>query len=167
MNPELPNDPRKALEPSMTALLLGELPEDQARFMRQAIATDPELANTFEALKQTIELVRQTQIDPTEGTKTQQVPLKLNEERRQELLRRFRTLEPVEFRKDVQSRVGWLIPAAAAAVVLVVASLALIPARTKDRTRLLVRQMPRDSERPELPGVTSEPTAGRSASVSL
>ena len=51
MNPELPTDPRKALESSLTALLLGELPDDQARFLRQAIATDPELAQTFDTLQ--------------------------------------------------------------------------------------------------------------------
>jgi anti-sigma factor RsiW len=30
MNPDFPNDPRSALEARLTALLLGELPPDQA-----------------------------------------------------------------------------------------------------------------------------------------
>ena len=48
MNFEFPTDPRQALEASLTALLLGELPDDQARFLRQAIATDPELAAKYQ-----------------------------------------------------------------------------------------------------------------------
>ena len=147
MNPELPNNPRKALEPSLTALLLGELPEDQARFLRQAIATDSELAKNFETLKQTIELVRQTQTDPIGEPKAQQAPLKLNENRRQELLRRFKTLEPIEFKQRMRSRIAWLMPAAAAAVVLVLAALALAPRLSRSRTLILAGERASDSER--------------------
>ena len=63
MNFETPSDPRQALEPSLTALLLGELPEEQARFLLQAIATDPELARTFERLKSTTALLNQLNSD--------------------------------------------------------------------------------------------------------
>ena len=64
MNTDFPTDPREALETSLTALLLGELPADQAVFLRDAIARDPELARRYERLKQTIELVRITAKTP-------------------------------------------------------------------------------------------------------
>ena len=65
MNPEYPTDPRQALEVSLTALLLGELPPDQAQFLREALVRDAELARMHERLKRTIELVTQVEAEPT------------------------------------------------------------------------------------------------------
>jgi Mg-chelatase subunit ChlD len=124
MNNEFPIDPRQALETSLTALILGELPDDQARFLRQAIATDPELAKSYERLKKTIELVRETETSPEGEPVVQSSALKLDERRRQQLWQRFKTVKPVEFKQPERLQVSWLVPAAAAlAVLLAVATL--------------------------------------------
>ena len=58
MNPETPKTPREELELKLTALLLGELPRDQAFLLQEVISRDPELAKLSERLKQTIAMVR-------------------------------------------------------------------------------------------------------------
>ena len=64
MNPDFPPDPREALEASLTALLLGELPHEQAAALHQKLAQDAELAKLYERLKHTINLVRETVASP-------------------------------------------------------------------------------------------------------
>src|SRR5713101_5273718 len=71
MIPDTPIDPRQALEASLTALLLGELPPDQAEFLERAIAQDPALANQYERLKQTIQLVRETEVTTAKASAAQ------------------------------------------------------------------------------------------------
>ena len=44
MNPEMPQKPQDELEARLTALLLGELPHDQAAALHQKLAQDAELA---------------------------------------------------------------------------------------------------------------------------
>ena len=66
MNPDFPRNPRDELEASLTALILGELPADQAFTLGRAIERDAELSKLYERLKRTIELVRQTAASPTE-----------------------------------------------------------------------------------------------------
>ena len=65
MNPDFPRNPRDELEVSLTALILGELPADQAFALGRAIERDAELSKLHERLKRTIELVRQTAASPT------------------------------------------------------------------------------------------------------
>jgi Mg-chelatase subunit ChlD len=126
MNFEFPTDPRKALEASLTALLLGELPDEQARFLRQTIATDPELAKTFEALKKSIELVRETEAEPAQRPAVEVPAPKLSNQRREELLQRFKEIRPAQFQKPAGRRVPWFLPvAAAAALMMILASLLL------------------------------------------
>jgi len=48
MNPDSPKDPRSALESSLTALLLGELPHEEAAALHQKLAQDTELAALYE-----------------------------------------------------------------------------------------------------------------------
>src|SRR5215467_3602714 len=107
MNNEFPIDPRQALETSLTALILGELPDDQAVFLRQTIATDPELAKRYERLKRTIELVRETETNPEGEPAVQSNAPKLDERRRQQLLQRFKTVKPMEFKQPVRRQVSW------------------------------------------------------------
>ena len=66
MNPDSPIDPRSALESSLTALLLGELPHEEAAALHQKLAQDAELAKLYERLKHTINLVRETVASPAE-----------------------------------------------------------------------------------------------------
>ena len=89
MNPDKPS--RDEIEAKLTALLLGELPEEEARLLRYTISQDPALAKLHDRLKATIGLVRHVSANPTETA-----PLKLSADRRQKLLAHFKTPRPVE-----------------------------------------------------------------------
>jgi Mg-chelatase subunit ChlD len=135
MTPDSPIDPRQALEASLTALLLGELPPDQATFLRHVMSGDPELAKIYQRLKQTIELVRETETTPAVESQAEQPTLKLSDERRQALLQHFKTVAPKEFAKPPQRRVSWLIPVAAAVAFLALISSMMLPALSKAKSK--------------------------------
>src|SRR5258708_25836512 len=99
MNPENSKTPRQALEAQLTALLLGELPEDQVAALREVLNHDAELSRLHQRLKQTIDLVRDTATSPAQQTQTQAAPLTLSDQRRQRLLAQFKTIKPKEFDK--------------------------------------------------------------------
>lgn len=139
MNPENPIDPRQALEPSLTALLLGELPDEQARFVRQAIATDPELAKTFERLKQTTALVRETQVRPAGEPATAPATLRLSESRREALLSRFKTVQPEQFKYPAAKLIPWLMPAAAVLLLTLMLAWALLPALSRSKAKSMTQ----------------------------
>jgi len=124
MNPEF-DSTRQALEARLTALLLGELDPDQARALNEIIARDPELSKLHARLKQTIELVRETAVEHAGHNAPATVPLKLSEQRRQELLQRFKTVTPKEFAEPKKRtlRVNLVL---VAAMVVVVGLLAAI-----------------------------------------
>ena len=86
MNMDTPQTPRQELECSITALLLGELPQDKAAALRQVLEKDAEMAQLQERMKQAIGLVCETFAAPAQETAAQAVPLKLSDERRQKLL---------------------------------------------------------------------------------
>jgi Mg-chelatase subunit ChlD len=131
MNPDSPINPRSALESSLTALLLGELPHEEAAALHQKLAQDAELAALYERLKHTIGLVRETISSPAQQAADQPAPLKLSEARRQKLLQHFKTVAPREFAKPRRHRMLTLVEiGAAAALVLLLASL-LLPAFSK------------------------------------
>src|SRR6266850_5649196 len=96
MNPDLPIPPRDDLEAKLTALLLGELPADEAFALGRAIEQNPELAKTLERLTQTIRLVRETEA-PIPGQVQQSEPLRLSDKRREALLQQFKTVKPKAF----------------------------------------------------------------------
>jgi len=75
MTSDFPNNPRGELEARLTALLLGELPADEAATLRQAIEQDADLAKLYARLKHTIELVRETAASPAEQSADQPAPL--------------------------------------------------------------------------------------------
>ena len=60
MNSDFPKSPREELEARLTALLLGELSEEEAAALRRAIEADVQLGRLYDRLKQTIDLVRAT-----------------------------------------------------------------------------------------------------------
>jgi hypothetical protein len=170
MNPEFPTDPRQALEASLTALLLGELPDDQARFLRQAIATDPELARCFERLKKTTELIRETETGPIAEPVSPPVAPKLSEARRQQLLQCFKTVRPTEFLEPVRRKVSRVIPAAAAGVLMMLVATAVLPALSRSKSRSLARQVSNQSASLALLKNTSSPAelaSGISSSARL
>ena len=119
MSSDLPIDPYEALEPSLTALLLGELTEAQAELVRHAIENDPALARQFEQLKYTISVVREVEAPRAASTAAERSDgTKLSEERRQQLLQSFKTVRPERFQPAAHREGRWLVPAAAACVVI-------------------------------------------------
>jgi Mg-chelatase subunit ChlD len=138
MNPEFPTDPRQALEPSLTALVLGELPEDQAHLVRQAIANDPELAKTFERIKQTTSLIQETGTPATDPM-VARTGLKLSDERRQQLLQRFKTVQPEQFQRRSARTRSWLVPVAASIAFLLVLTLTFLPGLTRSKNKSLAQ----------------------------
>ena len=90
MNP----DPfsRDELEARLTALLLGELPAEEARALHAALAQDPELARLHAQLARTIGLVRTASTSAADPAT--EAALKLSAARRAELLAHFQTPRP-------------------------------------------------------------------------
>ena len=89
MNPESPKNPGEELELRITALLLGELSEDEAATLRETIAQDAELSRLHDRLKFAIELARETTASPSEDEMAKPDALKLAPERRAKLLAAF------------------------------------------------------------------------------
>ncbi len=145
MNPDSPQNPQEKLEASLTSLLLGELPHDEAAALHQQLAQDPELSKLYERLKETISVVRETMHSPADSTSEDAAPLKLSEDRREKLLAHFKTVAPKEFAEPKRRwRPSILEVAVAAAIVALLASLALpalAPAKMKStRIRELALQ---------------------------
>src|ERR1017187_7484942 len=132
MNPDSPTDP---IESSLTALLLGELPHEQAAALHQKLAQDPEPAKLYERLKHTIKLVRETITSPAAQTAGQPAPLKLSDHRRQKLLQHFKTVAPKEFAPPRWRPVRWLVPMGIAAALVVILSALLLPALSRSKSR--------------------------------
>ncbi len=131
MNPESPT-PREQLEARLTALLLHELPAEEAAALREAIAQNPELAALEARLAQTIAIVREAGATPATEAAEQSAPIRLSAERREKLLAHFKTVAPQEFAAPRRARnVRVLVLAAAAAVVLIGAVAALLPGLTR------------------------------------
>ena len=137
MNPEMPQPPHDELESTLTALLLGELPHDQAAALHQKLAQDAELAKLYERLKQTINLVRETISSPAVQTAGQPIPLKLSDERRQKLLQQFKTVAPKEFAPPRRRAMPWLVPVGIAAALMALLAATLLPALSKAKSRSL------------------------------
>jgi Mg-chelatase subunit ChlD len=134
MNPEMSQKPQDELESSLTALLLGELPHEQAAALHQKLAQDAELAKVYERLKQTVNLVRETIASPAAQAGGQPTPLKLSDQRRQKLLQHFKTVAPKEFTGPRRRARRWLVPVGiAAALALLLASIS-VPNFTKARS---------------------------------
>src|SRR5436190_11915149 len=118
MNPDAPKNSREELEAKLTALLLGELPADEAFALGRALEQDPELAKTFERLKQTIVLVKETEA-PVPGQVSASTPLKLSEKRREALFQQFKTVKPRAFEQERVRKNSWQQPVAIAAAIAI------------------------------------------------
>ena len=92
MNPEKPS--REEIELRLTALLLGELPADEAALLRYTISQDAGLQKLHDELASTIILVREVEQPPAETTAEKSASLKLSDERREKLLAHFQTPRP-------------------------------------------------------------------------
>jgi len=131
MNPEKPS--REEIEPKLTALLLGELPAEEAQLLRWAISQDAALAHLHDRLKLTVGLVREVAADPADATPAQSAPLKLSDEKREKLLAHFKTVAPKEFVPLVpplpkRREISPLFAMAAALALIAVLAAMLLPA---------------------------------------
>jgi Mg-chelatase subunit ChlD len=126
MNPDSPKPSREEIEAKLTALLLGELPAEEAQLLRWAVSQDAALAQLHDRLKTTIGFVSEVAANPAGTIPAQTAPLKLSEARREKLLAHFKTIAPREFVPLVpplkRKEKSWLMPLAAAAVVILVAA---------------------------------------------
>jgi Mg-chelatase subunit ChlD/type II secretory pathway pseudopilin PulG len=94
MNPNTPQPSREEIEAKLTALLLGELPAEEAALMRWTIAQDAGLSQLHKRLKTTIDFVREVAANPTETTTLPATPLKLSAAKREKLLAHFKLIAP-------------------------------------------------------------------------
>src|SRR6266545_1765159 len=133
MNEDTPKPPREQLETRLTALLLGELPAEEAAALREIMAKDAPLAGLYERLQRAIDLVRETAASPMEQTAAQPAPLKLSDERRQKLLAHFKTVAPERFKAPRGREPSWIAPLGAAAALMVLAAIS-IPNFTRARS---------------------------------
>ncbi len=133
MNSDSPTDPRSTLESSLTALLLGELPHEQAAALHQKLAQDAELAKLYERLKHTIALVRETVVSPSAQTTEPLIPLRLEEPRRQKLLQHFKTVARKEFVQPRRRVTRWLVPLSIAAAFVVILGVLFLPAMSRSK----------------------------------
>ncbi len=144
MNPDSPQTPREELEARLTALLLGELPAEDAAALRVQLAQDPELTRLHDRLMQTIGLVREVTVRQGEPANAQTASLKLSEERREKLLAGFKTIKPQPLLPPLPRRQRWLVPVAAAAILLLLAAITLpnfIRARNTSQANAIINNL--------------------------
>jgi len=126
MNADLPPTPREELEAQLTALLLGELPADQAFALGRTIEQDPELAKLYIRLKESIGFVRETVVGEAEQLAAQATPLQLSASRREKLLAQFKVVKPSPFNQPQPQTKHWVIRiAAAGALIFLVISISI------------------------------------------
>jgi Mg-chelatase subunit ChlD len=133
MSEQLPPNHREELEAQVTALLMGELTDEEANAVRACMAQDPGLAKWHDRLKQTLPLVSESAATTASATSAPPAPLRLSGDRREQLLAHFKTARPVEFVWPQRPRISsWVVALAAVASVVFVAYL-LLPhlARTR------------------------------------
>lgn len=134
MNADFPQNEREQLEAKLTALLLGELPADEAIEIGKAMERDPELKALYEQLKVTIGLVRESSVQPTAETAAQLKPLKMSSERREKLLAQFKTVTSKEFAKPA-FRISVLLQFAAVLAILGLLAAMLLPSLAKAKRK--------------------------------
>ena len=143
MNPEIPRTPQEALEAKLTALLLGELPADEAFTLGRSIEQDADLAKLYTRLNETVGLVQEATVSPAEQSSPSPV-LKLSEPRREKLLSHFKTVAPKQFAEPERHATSWFVPLAAAAVVMLFGLLALPnfqKARTTSQSNAIINNL--------------------------
>src|SRR5258705_3102306 len=131
MNPE---NSREELEIRITALLLGELPDDEASALRQAIAQNAELTRLHDRLKFAIELARETSSSPAEEEVAKPEELKLAPERRARLLATVAAPKILKLAQQRRTRRRELLALAAMIVVLATVAGMLMPLLDRPRT---------------------------------
>jgi Mg-chelatase subunit ChlD len=157
MNPDQPS--REQIEARITALLLGELPANEAELLRWTISQDAELQKLHGRLLLTVGLVREVVAHPEEASAEKTVPRKLSDERRQKLLAYFKTPRPApkQFFWLKRIEVRPLVTALALVAIVAVAAAMLLPAlASAKRKGVHVTMMPGRSVDADIPGLAGE-----------
>src|SRR6266568_7144192 len=144
MNPDFTKTPREELEAKLTALLLGELPADEAFALGRTIEQDAELAKLYARLKETVGLVREATAIQAEQSAAPSSPLKLSDQRRAQLLTHFKTVRPREYAEPKKYKTAWATPLAAAAIVMLLGVLALpnfVKVRTTSQSNSIINNL--------------------------
>jgi len=139
--PDVPPMKREDLEAKITALLLGELPAEEAALLRELIARDAGLARLHDRLKPALELLRETIATPEA---TPGAPQKLSPERREKLLAQFKTVAPKEFAPPARRKTAWLMALAAVAALMLLTSMmlpALSTAKMKAQKNIIISNL--------------------------
>ena len=105
MNPETPMTPREETEVRLTALLMGELPPDEAAALEKKMAADLDLQDLHARLRQAMELLREATALPEQPAPP--VPAQLSSERRERLLAHFKNPAPAPSAVIVKPRRDW------------------------------------------------------------
>jgi anti-sigma factor RsiW len=113
MNPEKPMTPREELEVRVTALLMGELPPEEAEVLEAQIAVDQELRTLHERLRRAVELLREASAMPEQPAPP--MPATLSEERRKRLLEHFKVVTPLPSAAKPRRNWKWIVPLGLAA----------------------------------------------------
>jgi Mg-chelatase subunit ChlD/anti-sigma factor RsiW len=121
MNPDQPS--REQIETRITALLLGELPAEEAALLRYTIAQDPGMQQLHDELQSTLALVREAAKHPEEPADEKAAPLRLPAERRQQLLAHFKTPRP---QTTSRQPLFWLKPIKVRPLIKILATVAII-----------------------------------------
>jgi len=125
MNPDQPS--REQIEVRITALLLGELPAEEAELLRWTISQDAELQKLHDRLKSAIGFVREAVKPAADTPASNEAPLKLSPERRHMLLAHFKTPRPKQPFLLRQFRVRPLVAAFAAVAIVATLAALLLP----------------------------------------
>jgi Mg-chelatase subunit ChlD len=130
MNNQPPHPSPEEQECRLTALLLGELDTKESEALQRAMEQDPELARLHDRLRQTIGLVRETVGQPFDSTQHQAGGLRMSDERRRDLLKRFGYVVPTPI-ATARRELPWFIPMSVAAALIALIGFAalLLPLR--------------------------------------
>jgi autotransporter-associated beta strand protein len=125
MNPDKTS--RDEIEVKLTALLLGELPDDEAKLLRWTISQDAALQKLHDELESTIVLIREAEKNPAAASGEKIVPLKLSDNRREKLLAHFKTPRPQESFWIKRLEIPSLVTVLALVAVMAVLAAMLLP----------------------------------------
>jgi uncharacterized protein involved in exopolysaccharide biosynthesis/Mg-chelatase subunit ChlD len=148
MNPDQPS--RDQIETRISALLLGELPADEAALLRYTIARDPALQKLHDELQSTLVLVREASKTPADAPVEKGAPLKLSAERRQKLLAHFKTPrakqtpEPLFWLKRIQMPSTLVVSALIILFVLGIAAISIpnfVKARSTSQANAVINNL--------------------------
>lgn len=127
---------REQIEARITALLLGELPANEAEVLRFTISQDVALKKLHDELASTIVLVREAAKTPADAPAEKAEALKLSQERREKLLAHFKTpppQDPLFWLKRIEVR--RLIPVLVVVALAALVAALLLPALSASKSR--------------------------------